>query len=243
MRGVKTDDPAVAAAHRSPQAEETHIVRRRLVIRVVVVKADLDVGFVRTHPRTRQCLLPSIEHVVDQGAVELLRDRARDHARQQPIDRGGLGRVRSRPSAGARRSQSARLMRGCRAPAPSPRGRPALRNHPRRARSSAAGKRAVRRPRGGSRRGRSRTARPANPRGEHRGAPRRSARRSAGWKRTNQAWFLLKRWRSGPRHGSQRDSAIRRDGSMPCLARRSRYPRRASFPVRREIFGIFAPAP
>ncbi len=83
----------MAAAHRPAQAQQADVIGRRVVVGVVVVKADFDIGLVGTNPRTRQCLLPGVEHVVDQGAVELLRDRARNHARQQPIDRGRLAGI------------------------------------------------------------------------------------------------------------------------------------------------------
>src|SRR6266404_2041986 len=90
---MKAEDTAVAAAHRPAQAEQADIVGRGVVIGVVVVKADLDVGLVRPHARSGKRLLPGVEHIVDQSAVELLRDRARDHARQEPVDRRRLASI------------------------------------------------------------------------------------------------------------------------------------------------------
>src|SRR3984893_13020432 len=88
---MKADDPAVPAALRLTQAEQTDIVGRRVVIGVVVVKADLDVGLVRADTRSGKRLLPGVENIVDHRAIELLRYRTRHHARQQPIDGRGLG--------------------------------------------------------------------------------------------------------------------------------------------------------
>ncbi len=93
VHAVKAQHPAVAAAHRPAHAEEADIVGWGIVIGVVVVKADFDVGLIRAHSRSRQCLLPGVEHIIDEGAVELLSDRSGDHGRQQPVDRGGFGRI------------------------------------------------------------------------------------------------------------------------------------------------------
>src|ERR1700730_4805522 len=91
--GMEADARSVPAALRLTQAEQTDIVGRRVVIGVVVVKADLDVGLVRADTRSGKGPLPGVEHVVDHRAVELLRYRTRHHARQQPIDGRGLGCV------------------------------------------------------------------------------------------------------------------------------------------------------
>src|SRR5438270_6728318 len=76
VNGMKADDAAMPAALRPAQAEQTDIVGRRVVIGVVVVKTDLDVGLVGPNARSGKRLLPGIEHVVDKRAVELLRHRA-----------------------------------------------------------------------------------------------------------------------------------------------------------------------
>ena len=47
--GMKADHAAVPAALRLAQAEQTDIVGQRVVIGVVVVEADLDVGLVRAN--------------------------------------------------------------------------------------------------------------------------------------------------------------------------------------------------
>ena len=47
---------------------------------------QFDIGLVGPHAGTRQGLSAAIEHVVDQLAVEALRNRARHHRGQQPID-------------------------------------------------------------------------------------------------------------------------------------------------------------
>jgi len=73
---MKADDAAVPAALRPAQAEQTDIVGRRVVVGIVVVEADLDVGLVRADTRSGKRLLPGVENIVDHRAVELLRHRA-----------------------------------------------------------------------------------------------------------------------------------------------------------------------
>ncbi len=172
-------------------------------------------------PEPGNACCAGVEHVVDQRAVELLRNRAGNHARQQPIDRGRRGRLHLGQSAAGRRSQSARRGRECRAPAPSPHGTPASRNHPPPVRSSAADRRAARRLPGGSRRDSRATARPANPRRRHRGAPTRSGLRSAGWRsggrqRTIAAWFLSEGGRCGDLPQSRRRARGSDTASVRC---------------------------
>ena len=114
MCGVKADHAAVAAAHRLAQAEQTDIVGRRVVIGVVVVKADLDVGLVRPHPRSGKRLPPGVENIVNQACR---RASAQPGARSCSTRSNKSPSPRPRPSrqrAAGRRSRNARRDRECR---------------------------------------------------------------------------------------------------------------------------------
>ncbi len=62
------------------------------VIGIVGMELEFDIGLVGPHAGAGQRGAAGVAHIVDQPAVEALRDRAGDHRGQEPIDRGrGLG--------------------------------------------------------------------------------------------------------------------------------------------------------
>ena len=88
VRGDEAHDAAHAALHRRVQAEEAHVLGRAEVIAIVRVEALLGVGDVRAHAIAGRP--PEIAHVIDHGAVPLLRDGPGDQRGQEPEDRDGL---------------------------------------------------------------------------------------------------------------------------------------------------------
>ena len=88
VRGDEAHDAAHAALHRRVQAEEAHVLGWAEVIAVVRVEALLGVGDVRPHPVAGRP--PEVAHVVDHGAVPLLRHGPRDERGQEPEGGDGL---------------------------------------------------------------------------------------------------------------------------------------------------------
>ena len=77
---------ADAALHRRMQAEQADELGRRLVVGIVVVEAQVDVGDGRPDARAGLELRAGVHHVVEHLAVQLLRHRPGKQARQQPVE-------------------------------------------------------------------------------------------------------------------------------------------------------------
>ena len=68
------------------QAEQADIVGRRFVVGIVVVEAQVDVGHGRPDARAGLQLGAGVAHVEEHLAVQLLRHRTGEQARQQPVE-------------------------------------------------------------------------------------------------------------------------------------------------------------
>src|SRR5262245_14095860 len=86
--GDQTHDAAHAAFHGRVQAQESHVLGRAEIVAVVGVEALLRVGDVWAHPVAGRS--PRVAHVVDHGAVPLLRHRPGDQRGEQPEEGDGL---------------------------------------------------------------------------------------------------------------------------------------------------------
>ena len=86
VQRVEAGDPAVAAALRGAQAQQRDVFGRGRIVGIVGMKFQLDIGLVGPHPRAGQGLSAAVAYIVDQLAVEALRDRPRHHRGQQPIE-------------------------------------------------------------------------------------------------------------------------------------------------------------
>ena len=86
--GHEAHDATHPALHRRVQAEQPDVLRRAEVIAVVRVEALLGIRDVGPHAVPRWPA--EIAHVIDHGAVPLLRDRPGNQRREEPEDRDGL---------------------------------------------------------------------------------------------------------------------------------------------------------